>query len=151
METPRKRLSKYWCSVPHCLSDNRNLVHSIRKCCIWLDNQCVLFLNSTLDNGWLYLATGTMPVSNEFPLALCPWHIFSRVIFIYFCQDLSPLMNKLQVMQTENRSKNTFSYPAFNSSNCNVTINYQLIISYGNVPFEHIEQKPVTCTFLLNN
>ena len=34
-------------------------------------------------------------------------------------------MNKLQVMQTENRSKNTFSYPAFNFSNYNVTINYQ--------------------------
>ena len=38
---------------------------------------------------------------------------------------LSSLMNKLQVMQTENRSKSTFSYPAFNFSNCNVTINYQ--------------------------
>ena len=25
METPRKRLSKYWCSVPHCLSDNTNI------------------------------------------------------------------------------------------------------------------------------
>jgi hypothetical protein len=24
METPRTRLSKYWCSVPRCLSDNRN-------------------------------------------------------------------------------------------------------------------------------
>jgi hypothetical protein len=91
----------------------------------WLNNQCVLFLNSTLDNGWLYLATGTMPVSNDFPRALCLGHRFSRVIFIYFCQDLSPLMNKLQVMQTENRSKNTFSYPEFNFSNCNVTINYQ--------------------------
>jgi len=34
-------------------------------------------------------------------------------------------MNKLQVMQTENISKNTFSYTAFNFSNCNVTINYQ--------------------------
>jgi hypothetical protein len=42
------------------------------------------------------------------------------------------LMNKLQVMQTENISKNTFGYPAFNFSNCNVSINYQLINSYGN-------------------
>jgi DNA-directed RNA polymerase subunit L len=25
METPRKQLSKYWCSVPHCLSDIRNI------------------------------------------------------------------------------------------------------------------------------
>jgi len=33
-------------------------------------------------------------------------------------------MNK-QVMQIENRSKNTFSYPAFKFSNWNVTINYQ--------------------------
>jgi hypothetical protein len=24
METPRKRLNKYWCSVPHYLSDIRN-------------------------------------------------------------------------------------------------------------------------------
>jgi hypothetical protein len=41
-------------------------------------------------------------------------------------------MNKLQVMQTENISKNTFGYPAFNFSNCNVSINYQLINLYGN-------------------
>jgi hypothetical protein len=25
MESPRKRLTKYWCSTPHCLSDNRNI------------------------------------------------------------------------------------------------------------------------------
>ena len=25
MATPRKRQNKYWCSVPHCLSDNRNI------------------------------------------------------------------------------------------------------------------------------
>jgi hypothetical protein len=25
METPRKRLNKYWCSVPHYLSDIRNI------------------------------------------------------------------------------------------------------------------------------
>jgi hypothetical protein len=25
METPRKRLNKYWWSVPHCLSDIRNI------------------------------------------------------------------------------------------------------------------------------
>ena len=25
METPRKRLNKYWCSVPHCLSDIKNI------------------------------------------------------------------------------------------------------------------------------
>ena len=37
-------------------------------------------------------------------------------------------MNKLQVMQTENGSKNTCSYPAFNFSNCNVTIKYQQYI-----------------------
>jgi len=34
-------------------------------------------------------------------------------------------MNILQVMQTENRSTNTFSYSALNFSSCNVTINYQ--------------------------
>jgi len=56
-----------------------------------LDNQCVLFLNSTLDNGGLYLATETISVSNDFPRGLYLWHIFFRVIFIYFCQDLSPL------------------------------------------------------------
>jgi hypothetical protein len=56
-----------------------------------MDNQCELFLNSTLDNGWLYLATGTIPVSNDFPRGLYLWHRFSRVIFVYFCQDLSPL------------------------------------------------------------
>jgi hypothetical protein len=38
---------------------------------------------------------------------------------------LSPLMNTLQVMQSENRLKNTVSYPAFNFGNSNVTINYQ--------------------------
>jgi len=32
-------------------------------------------------------------------------------------------MNKLQVIQTEIRSKNTFSYQTFNFSNCNVTSN----------------------------
>ena len=94
----------------------------------WLDNQCVLFLNSTFDNGWLYLAAGTIPVSNDFPRALSMWHRISRVIFMYFCQDLSQLMNKLQIMQNENRSKTTLSYPAFNFSNCNITINYQLFI-----------------------
>ena len=51
----------------------------------------VRILNSTLDNGGLCLATGTIPVSNDFPRALYLWHKFSRVIFIYFCQDLSPL------------------------------------------------------------
>jgi hypothetical protein len=25
METPKKRLSKYWCSVPHCQCDIRNI------------------------------------------------------------------------------------------------------------------------------
>ena len=25
METPRKRLNKYWCSVPHYMSDIRNI------------------------------------------------------------------------------------------------------------------------------
>jgi hypothetical protein len=45
-----------------------------------------------LDNAWLYLASGTIPVSNDFLQAL--WHRFSRVIFIYLWQDLSPLMNK---------------------------------------------------------
>jgi DNA-directed RNA polymerase subunit L len=25
MEMPRKQLNKYWCSVPHCLSDIRNI------------------------------------------------------------------------------------------------------------------------------
>jgi len=34
-------------------------------------------------------------------------------------------MNKLQVKLTVTRSKNTFSYPAFNCSNCNVTIYHQ--------------------------
>jgi hypothetical protein len=38
-----------------------------------------------------YLATGTMPVSNHFPRALYMWHRFSRVIFIYFGQDLNTL------------------------------------------------------------
>jgi hypothetical protein len=37
-------------------------------------------------------------------------------------------MSKLQVMQTENKFKNTFSYPAFIFSNCNVTINYQQLL-----------------------
>ena len=54
-------------------------------------NGYVLFLNSTLDDGRLYLATGTMPVSNDFPRELYLWHRFSRVTHIYFCQDLSPL------------------------------------------------------------
>jgi hypothetical protein len=35
----------------------------------------------------LYLATGTIPVSNDFPRGLYLWHRFSRVFFIYFCQD----------------------------------------------------------------
>jgi hypothetical protein len=54
-------------------------------------NGYVLFLNSTLDDGRLYLATGTMPVSNDFPRELYLWHRCSRVTHIYFCQDLSPL------------------------------------------------------------
>ena len=29
MEMPRNRLSKYWYSVPHCLSDNRNISRQI--------------------------------------------------------------------------------------------------------------------------
>ena len=29
MDMPRKRLNKYWCSVPHCLSDNRNISRQI--------------------------------------------------------------------------------------------------------------------------
>jgi hypothetical protein len=48
----------------------------------WLDNQCVLFFNSTLDNGRLYLPTGTIPVSNYFPRGLCLWYRFSLIIFI---------------------------------------------------------------------
>ena len=103
-----------------CIYSNIFIISTYHmKMLLWLDNQCVLFLNSTLDNGWIYLATGTIPVSNDFPRALYLWHRFFRVIFISFCQGW------LQVMQTENRSKNTFSYPAFNFSNCNVTINYQ--------------------------
>jgi hypothetical protein len=32
METPRKPLNKYWCSVPHYLSDIRNLyIKQIKK------------------------------------------------------------------------------------------------------------------------
>jgi hypothetical protein len=46
----------------------------------WLDNQCELFLNSTLDNGWLYLATGAMSVSNDFPQGLYLWHRCSHPI-----------------------------------------------------------------------
>jgi hypothetical protein len=30
METPRKRLNKYWCSVPHYLSDIRNILKAGR-------------------------------------------------------------------------------------------------------------------------
>ena len=29
METPRKWLSKYWCSVPHCLFDNRSISRQV--------------------------------------------------------------------------------------------------------------------------
>ena len=54
-------------------------------------------------------------------------------------------------MQTENRSK-TLSVTQHLSS---VTAMLPLIIksnySYGNIPFQHIEQKLVTCTFLLKN
>jgi hypothetical protein len=49
------------------------------------------FSHSTLDNGRLYLATGIIPISSDFPRGLYLWHRFARVIFIYFCQDLSPL------------------------------------------------------------
>jgi len=30
METPMKRLNKYWCSVPHYLSDIRNILKADR-------------------------------------------------------------------------------------------------------------------------
>jgi hypothetical protein len=71
------------------------LVPNIRKCCIliwyFFFIIIVLFLNRTLDDGRLYLATETIPVSNDFPRALYLWHRFSRLIHIFFCQDLSPL------------------------------------------------------------
>jgi hypothetical protein len=41
--------------------------------------KCVLFLNSTLDNRELCLATGTMPVSNDFPRALYLWRPKKRL------------------------------------------------------------------------
>ena len=56
--------------------------------------KCVLFLNSTLDNGELCLATGTMPVSNDFPQAFYLWHRFSPRNFYIFLSRfiyLSPL------------------------------------------------------------
>ena len=90
-------VQEYW--------DQMYLVHNIRKCCILIGSSVCTIFNSELDNGWLYLATGTLPVSNDFPRVLYLWHRFSRVIFIYFCQDLFPLVNKLQVIQTEHRSK----------------------------------------------
>jgi hypothetical protein len=66
------------------------------------------------------------------PSILYLWHRFSRVIFIYFCQDLPHLMNKLQVLQTVIRSKNTFSYPAFNFSNLEIKEKHTQIQHYNN-------------------
>ena len=63
------------------------LVHNIWKCLIligWLVitifEQCML----NLGNGWLYLATGTIPVWYDFQCTLYLWNRFSCIIFIYF-------------------------------------------------------------------
>jgi hypothetical protein len=67
-------------------------VHNIWKCFIligWLMFTIFEQLMMNLDN----IATGTMPVWNDFPRALYMWNRFSRVIFIYFWQDL-PLLKQ---------------------------------------------------------
>ena len=43
------------------------------------------------DNGSLLLATGTIPVSSDFPRALYLWNRFFRIILIYVWQDLPAL------------------------------------------------------------
>jgi hypothetical protein len=73
------------------MRSRKNTTYTSRTCAepCWFDwmTSAYYFFNSTLDNGWLCLATGTIPVSNDFPQTPYLWHRFFRVIALYFCQD----------------------------------------------------------------
>jgi hypothetical protein len=86
METPKKnRLSKYWCSVPHCLSYNKNISRQI----VFRPVKNFLFSSAKPRDFDGMLGTG-LPVSmytTKTPIDKCHFNVTQLKDFFYiFCK-----------------------------------------------------------------